>query len=240
MLAAVKKAGVIHMICHNYRKRAGGDAGEADHRRGPARAAVSLSAAPTCRTGSPIPNVPLYWRLQQGEGRLGRARRHRLRTRSTSRAIWSGEITEVSAALETFVKERPLPDNPKKKGRVTVDDASASIVRFANGALGTIEASRFATGPQELQPVRDQRQQGLDRVQPRADERARCVLHRRREARAGLPQHHGHRTRAPVLQGLVARRDTSSATSTRSSTPCTTCSRRSRKTSCRRRTSRTA
>jgi predicted dehydrogenase len=44
------------------------------------------------------------------------------------------------------VKERPLPDNPKKKGKVTVDDASASVVRFDNGALGTIEASRFATG----------------------------------------------------------------------------------------------
>src|SRR4029078_1334389 len=59
--------------------------------------------------------------------------------------------------------------------------------------------------PQELQPVRDQRQQGLNRAQPRTDERARCVFHRRREARAGLPQHHGHRARAPVLQGLVAR-----------------------------------
>ena len=43
------------------------------------------------------------------------------------------------------MKERPLPDNPKK-GAVTVDDASASIVRFDNGALGTIEASRFAPG----------------------------------------------------------------------------------------------
>jgi predicted dehydrogenase len=57
-----------------------------------------------------------------------------------------GEIAEVTGALETFIKERPLPDNPKKKGKVTVDDASASVVRFVNGALGTIEASRFATG----------------------------------------------------------------------------------------------
>ena len=29
---------------------------------------------------------------------------------------------------------------------MTVDDASAAVVRFRNGALGTIEASRFATG----------------------------------------------------------------------------------------------
>ena len=27
MLAAVKKAGVVHMVCHNYRRVPGGDAG---------------------------------------------------------------------------------------------------------------------------------------------------------------------------------------------------------------------
>jgi len=91
------------------------------------------------------PNVPLYWRLQKekaGSGALGDIASHSLDLAH----YLVGPVTEVSAALETFVKERPLPDNPKKKGRVTVDDASASIVRFENGALGTIEASRFATG----------------------------------------------------------------------------------------------
>ena len=29
---------------------------------------------------------------------------------------------------------------------MTVDDAAAAVVRFANGALGTIEATRYATG----------------------------------------------------------------------------------------------
>ena len=57
-----------------------------------------------------------------------------------------GEIAEVSATLETFVKERPLVDNPKKRGKVTVDDASLALIRFANGAVGTIEATRFAPG----------------------------------------------------------------------------------------------
>jgi predicted dehydrogenase len=52
----------------------------------------------------------------------------------------------VAGALKTFIKERPLIGNPRKKGRVTVDDASAAVVRFASGALGTIEGSRMAPG----------------------------------------------------------------------------------------------
>src|SRR4051794_4552262 len=45
-----------------------------------------------------------------------------------------GEITEVSAQLATFWPGRE------------VDDAVESVVRFESGAVGTIEASRFATG----------------------------------------------------------------------------------------------
>src|ERR671914_472211 len=45
-----------------------------------------------------------------------------------------GEIESVSATTATFWPDR------------TVDDAVESIVTFANGAVGTIEASRFATG----------------------------------------------------------------------------------------------
>ena len=144
MLTAVKKAGVIHMICHNYRRAPAvmlakqlideGKLGRLYHYRG-----VYL------QDWVADPSVPLYWRLRKeaaGSGALGDIASHSL---DLGRYL-VGEITEVTGALETFVKERPLPENPKKKGKVTVDDASASVVRFANGALGTIEASRFATG----------------------------------------------------------------------------------------------
>ena len=144
MLAAVTKAGVLHMICHNYRRVpavalakqliADGKLGRLYHYRGT-----------YLQDWVADPNVPLYWRLQKekaGSGALGDIASHSL---DLARFL-VGEITEVTAALETFVKERPLPDNPKKKGPVTVDDASASIVRFDNGALGTIEGTRFATG----------------------------------------------------------------------------------------------
>ena len=144
MLAAVKKAGVLHMVCHNYRRAPAvmlakqlideGKLGTLYHYRGTYLQDWIVD-----------PNFPLVWRLRKeaaGSGALGDIASHSL---DLARFL-VGEIAEVTGALETFIKERPLPDNPKKKGKVTVDDASASVVRFANGALGTIEASRFATG----------------------------------------------------------------------------------------------
>ena len=144
MLAAATKAGIIHMICHNYRRAPAvmlarelieeGKLGRLYHFRGT-----------YLQDWVADPSVPLVWRLRKeaaGSGALGDIASHSL---DLARFL-VGEITEVTGALETFVKERPLPENPKKKGKVTVDDASASVVRFDNGALGTIEASRFATG----------------------------------------------------------------------------------------------
>ena len=74
MLAAVTKAGVTHMICHNYRRAPGGDAGEAADRGRPARRDPPLIAAPISRTGSTDPKFPLVWRLDKkkaGSGALG-------------------------------------------------------------------------------------------------------------------------------------------------------------------------
>jgi predicted dehydrogenase len=144
MLAAVEKAGVVHMICHNYRRApavmlarqliAEGQLGTIRHYRG-----TYLQDWIT------DPNFPLVWRLDKkkaGSGALGDIAAHSI---DLARFL-VGEISEVAGDLATFVKMRPLPDNPKKRGRVTVDDASVSLVRFANGAIGTIEATRMAPG----------------------------------------------------------------------------------------------
>jgi predicted dehydrogenase len=144
MLAAVKKAGVVHMICHNYRRAPAvmlakkmidaGELGEIYHYRGTYLQDWILD-----------PKLPLLWRFQKskaGSGALGDIGSHSL---DLGRFL-VGEITEVAGALKTFIKERPLLGNPRKKGRVTVDDASAAVVRFANGALGTIEGTRMAAG----------------------------------------------------------------------------------------------
>jgi predicted dehydrogenase len=144
MLAAVEKAGVIHMICHNYRRApavmlakqliAEGQIGEVRHYRG-----TYLQDWIT------DPNFPLVWRLDKnkaGSGALGDIAAHSI---DLARFL-VGEIEEVAGDLKTFIKTRPLPDNPRIKGRVTVDDASTTLVRFKNGAIGTIEATRMAPG----------------------------------------------------------------------------------------------
>ncbi|HWD83231.1 MAG TPA: Gfo/Idh/MocA family oxidoreductase, partial [Kribbella sp.] len=63
-------------------------------------------------------------------------------------------IGEVSARLETFVKERPVASEHSglsgtagtQRGPVTVDDAAVFLATFRSGALGVFEATRFATG----------------------------------------------------------------------------------------------
>jgi len=144
MLAAVRKAGVTHMICHNYRRAPAvmlakqliesGQLGKLYHYRGTYLQDWIVD-----------PKLPLLWRFQKeraGSGALGDITSHSI---DLARFL-VGEISEVTGALETFIRERPLLNNPKKKGKVTVDDASATVVRFANGALGTIEGTRLAPG----------------------------------------------------------------------------------------------
>jgi predicted dehydrogenase len=57
-----------------------------------------------------------------------------------------GEIRAVNGITKTFIDRRPLIDDSTKKGIVDVEDAFASTVEFENGAIGTLEASRFAFG----------------------------------------------------------------------------------------------
>lgn len=144
MLAAVERAGVTHMICHNYRRVpavmlaqhliAAGRIGEIRHFRGT-----------YLQDWINDPAFPLVWRLKKelaGSGALGDIGAHVV---DLARCL-VGEIAEVSGDLRTFIKTRPLPDAPRTRGRVTVDDAVAAVVRFTNGAMGTIEATRLAPG----------------------------------------------------------------------------------------------
>lgn len=100
------------------------------------------------------PDFPLVWRLDKnvaGSGAHGDLNAHII-----DLALWLvGNISEVSATMETFVKERPILGATtgglgaaagEGRGPVTVDDAVISLARFQNGALGTFEATRFAAG----------------------------------------------------------------------------------------------
>ncbi|BAM00568.1 MULTISPECIES: Gfo/Idh/MocA family protein [Caldilinea] len=143
MLDAVQKAGVKHMVAFNYRfvpavrqmrlLIESGALGRIYHFR-----AVYLQ-----EWIMPHYNMPMIWRLNKqvaGSGALGDLGAHII---DLGRYL-VGEIESVSAMTRTFIKERPWPDGTM--GTVDVDDAFAAVVSFANGALGTVEATRFAAG----------------------------------------------------------------------------------------------
>lgn len=97
-------------------------------------------------------DFPLVWRLKKdvsGSGALGDLGSHII-----DLARWlCSEPTSVYATTRTFIEERPLEDNPGKKGKVEVDDAFAATIEFENGAIGTLESSRFCPGRKNCQVV---------------------------------------------------------------------------------------
>jgi predicted dehydrogenase len=95
------------------------------------------------------PEIPLIWRLraeEAGSGALGDLGAHAI---DLAQYLASDRIAGVSGLTETFVRERPLPGGGGGRGPVTVDDAAVFIARFAGGAVGSFEATRFATGHDE-------------------------------------------------------------------------------------------
>lgn len=146
MLEAVSKAGVKHMVAFNYRfvpavRQArllmeSGALGRIYHFR-----AVYLQEWLT-----PYRNTPRRWRMDKrtaGSGALGDLGAHII---DLGRFL-VGEPRRVSALTQTFVHERPLPDG-RGAGRVDVDDAFVAAVEYESGAIGTLEATRYAAGRQ--------------------------------------------------------------------------------------------
>jgi predicted dehydrogenase len=154
MLKAAETAGVKHMVGFNYRFTPAvilakklieeGRLGKIHHFR-----------AWFLQDWLTDPDHPLLWRLQKeiaGSGAHGDLGAHLI----DMAHYLVGEISEVIGMNETFIKERPLPqhmtglsensEGNTEKGPVTVDDATLFLARFESGALGSFEATRFATG----------------------------------------------------------------------------------------------
>ena len=89
------------------------------------------------------PEGPWTWRLDPkgGAGAVADLGSHIV---SLARYV-VGEIDAVAADLDTVVKTRPVAGTDERRP-VEVDDQARVLVRFANGAKGTIEASWVATG----------------------------------------------------------------------------------------------
>lgn len=154
MYAAVQAAGVTHYVNHNYRRCPAvrlarqlideGKVGKIFHWRGAYLQSWIVD-----------PGFPLTWHLKREMA--GAGPQNDLNSHSVDLARYLvGEVHSVAAMTKTFVEERPLDESSSgafsastsatERGKVTVDDASFMVVEFENGALGSFEASRFATG----------------------------------------------------------------------------------------------
>jgi predicted dehydrogenase len=103
------------------------------------------------------PDGALTWRFSReraGSGVLGDLLAHGVDLAQ----FVVGRIERVTAATETFIRDRPLPsagaashfstgDASSPRGPVENEDYAAVIARFDGGAIGTLETSRVAVGP---------------------------------------------------------------------------------------------
>lgn len=155
MCEAAERSGKVHYVNHNYRRNPAvmlakrligeGHIGRIFHWR-----------SAYLQSWIVDPGFPLTWHLQKEMAGMGP--QIDLNSHSVDLARFLvGDITEVTAMTQQFISERPLPNEEVagtfragalegQKGKVTVEDAAFMVVRFANGALGSIETTRFATG----------------------------------------------------------------------------------------------
>jgi predicted dehydrogenase len=155
MVDAAKKAKVVHMVCHNYRRIPAIALAKKLIEEG-AVGDIFHYYARYAQDWIVDPKFPLVWRLQKGisgSGTHGDINAHII---DIARYL-VGEFKEVCGLMHTFIKERPIMDDSGKgqglggkggqrMGKVTVDDAAMFIGRFQNGALANLEATRFALG----------------------------------------------------------------------------------------------
>jgi len=145
MVTAVKRAGVVNMVCHNYRRIPAIALAKQMIQRGELGQRIFHFRARYAQDWIVDPDFPLVWRLQSdkaGSGVLGDIFSHIV---DLARYL-IGEFREICATTQTFVKQRPIKTGARKKGKVTVDDAVTMTGRFRNGALASLEATRFAPG----------------------------------------------------------------------------------------------
>jgi predicted dehydrogenase len=180
MLEAVRRAGVIHMLCHNFRRapavalarqliegsEVGGGAGAGTNAAagatGDGGAAGQIAGSLAGKIGRIFHFRAVYLHDRGVDPRAPRTWRHD-RARAGSGALGDlgshvidlarylvGEIAEVAGTLQTFTNQRTVAATGAV-APVDVDDAALALLRFESGALGTFEVSRFAMGRKNFQ-----------------------------------------------------------------------------------------
>jgi predicted dehydrogenase len=148
--AAASARGVRSMVAFNYRRVPAVSLAREMIRQG-RLGAIRQVRALYLQDWLSDPDTPMSWRLDRelaGAGALGDIGAHAI---DAVHFLTSSEITSVTGSTCTFVDRRPSSTGEDSELRdVTVDDAAWFNARlsggFADGAMGSFEATRFATG----------------------------------------------------------------------------------------------
>lgn len=155
MYDAVKDAGIVHMVAFNYRRTPAVALAKKYIEEGAIGRILSFRGT-YLQDWSADPNSPLSWRFQKsiaGSGTLGDIATHVI---DMARYL-AGEISSVNAIMTTWIPDRPVQsggadllgtskDAGGPRAAVDVDDEVITMLKFANGAIGSVEATRNAYG----------------------------------------------------------------------------------------------
>jgi predicted dehydrogenase len=156
MRDAVVAAGVTHMVAFNYRRTPAVTLARKLIDDG-AIGAVRSFRGTYLQDWSNDPDLPLSWRFRKdvaGSGALGDIATHVI---DFARYL-VGEIDAVSALTRNYIADRPVQEGGAdqlagaqwlegaRREPVDVDDEVMTLMRFAGGAVGSIEATRAAHG----------------------------------------------------------------------------------------------
>ncbi|MDR6868882.1 putative dehydrogenase [Microbacterium resistens] len=153
---AAEAAGLVTAVGFNYR-HAPAVAKARELVRSGALGTVTNVRVSLLADYSADPAGALTWRFQReraGSGVLGDLLSHG----ADLAQFVIGRISSLTGLTETFIAERPLPsggaashfsrgEEGAPTGPVENEDYASALVRFASGAVGTLESSRVAIGP---------------------------------------------------------------------------------------------
>ncbi|WP_123039682.1 Gfo/Idh/MocA family protein [Cohnella candidum] len=156
MWDAVQQAGVKHMVAFNYRRTPAVALAKKYIEEGAIGKILNFRGT-YLQDWSADPSSPLSWRFRKdvaGSGALGDTGTHVI---DFARYL-VGEISQVMGVLSHFITERPVQSGSVdklgtvkagadvRKEPVDTDDEMTTLLRFENGAVGSIEATRNAWG----------------------------------------------------------------------------------------------
>lgn len=98
-------------------------------------------------SGSADPEAPLKWKLtsRAGGGVIADLGSHLLDLVEHL----AGAVESLTATTHIAYGERPTPEDPTTRIPVDAEDSVVMLVRLASGAVGTVEATKLATGSED-------------------------------------------------------------------------------------------